>query len=88
MQSAATVSHQVAKLESLGLVSHRTSSLEGRARKAATTEEGRIMIDALNAAREQIVEALVVTWDKQDLRELVRLLRSFTDDALMWTKSR
>jgi DNA-binding MarR family transcriptional regulator len=82
-----TVSRQVAKLESLGLVSRCPSPEDGRVRAAIVTDEGRTMTRALDAARQKIIEELFAHWDTQDVRELSRLLRKFADDALGWAKS-
>lgn len=82
-----TVSRQVAKLESLGLVARCPSPEDGRVRAAIVTDEGRTMTRALDAARQKILEGMFAQWDPEDVRELSRLLRKFADDALEWTRS-
>lgn len=82
-----TVSRQVAKLESLGLVARCPSPEDGRVRAAVITDQGRVITEALDAARQKIIEGLLADWDKEDVRELVRLLRRFADDALEWVKT-
>ena len=82
-----TVSRQVAKLESLGLVTRRANADDGRVREALVTEKGKAMIATLDAAREKMVTGLFADWDRQDVSELVRLLRRFADDALRFTRS-
>ncbi|MGF6535718.1 DNA-binding MarR family transcriptional regulator [Paraburkholderia sp. GAS33] len=82
-----TVSRQIAKLESLGLIARCPSPEDGRVRAAVITDQGRAITTALDAARQKIVEGLLADWDKEDVRDLVRLLRRFADDALGWVKT-
>jgi DNA-binding MarR family transcriptional regulator len=82
-----TVSRQIAKLESLGLVARCPSPEDGRVRAAIITDQGRTITDALDAARQKIIEGLLEDWDKDDVRNLVRLLRRSADDALGWVKT-
>jgi DNA-binding MarR family transcriptional regulator len=77
-----TVSRQVAKLESLGLVSRRASRNDKRVCEATVTAKGRAMTDALDAARERIASTLLADWSKKDLQDLARLMRRFADDLL------
>ena len=74
-----TVSRQVAKLESLGLVERRGSAADRRVREAAITPKGRAMTDLVDAARERIIRAILAPWDARDVDELVRLMRKFAD---------
>lgn len=74
-----TVSRQVAKLESLGLVKRRESAADRRLREAAVTPKGKAMTDRLDAARLRLGRAIFATWDERDIDELVRLLRKFAD---------
>jgi DNA-binding MarR family transcriptional regulator len=82
-----TVSRQIAKLESLGLVARCPSPEDGRVRAAVITDQGRAITEALDAARQKIIEGLLADWDKEDVRDLVRLVRRFADDALEWVKT-
>ncbi|MFZ6875751.1 MarR family winged helix-turn-helix transcriptional regulator [Undibacterium sp. Di27W] len=79
-----TVSRQIAKLESLDLVSRCPSPQDGRVKAAIITEQGRVMTDAIDSARQKIIEKMLSDWKKEDVRELARLLRHFADDALAW----
>jgi DNA-binding MarR family transcriptional regulator len=74
-----TVSRQVAKLESLGLVKRQASAGDRRVREAAVTAKGKAMTDLVDAARERIGRAIFATWDAHDIDELVRLMRKFAD---------
>jgi DNA-binding MarR family transcriptional regulator len=69
-----TVSREVAKLESLGLVARCPSPEDGRVRAAIVTDEGRAMTQALDAARQKIIEGLFADWETRDVRELSRAL--------------
>lgn len=74
-----TVSRQVARLESLGLVERRAGAADRRVREAVVTAKGKAMTDRVDAARERIGRAVFERWDAQDFDELVRLMRKFAD---------
>jgi len=74
-----TVSRQVAKLESLGLVERQGSSADRRVREAVIAPRGEAMIHLVDAARERIGRAIFKTWDPNDIDDLVRLMRKFAD---------
>ena len=74
-----TVSRQVAKLESLGLVERRGSASDRRVREAVVTPRGKAMTNRVDAARERIGRAIFATWDAQEIDDLVRLMRKFAD---------
>lgn len=74
-----TVSRQVARLESLGLVKRRGSAADRRVREAAITPKGKAMTDLVDTARERIGRAIFRTWEASELDELVRLMRRFAD---------
>jgi DNA-binding MarR family transcriptional regulator len=75
-----TVSRQVAKLESLGLVTRRPNAADRRIREAVVTDKGRAMAEALDAARTRLAGPILARWSEQDLADLTRLLRRFADD--------
>jgi DNA-binding MarR family transcriptional regulator len=74
-----TVSRQVAKLESLGLVERQAGATDRRVRQAIVTPKGKAMTDAVDAARERIGRAIFAAWDDREVDELVRLMRKFAD---------
>jgi len=74
-----TVSRQVAKLDSLGLIERRVSDTDARVRVASVTPKGKAMTDALDEARKKMARALFKSWDKQDFDNLVRLMRRLAD---------
>src|SRR5271155_3941818 len=82
-----TVSRQVAKLESLGLVARRTSPADRRVNEAVVTDKGRAMTDVIDAARERLVGSILAPWSDQDLEDLTRLLRRFADDMTAGTSN-
>ena len=82
-----TVSRQVAKLESLGLVARRTSPGDRRVNEAVVTDKGRTMTDAIDAARERLAASILAAWSEQDLDDLTRLLRRFADDMMTGTSN-
>jgi DNA-binding MarR family transcriptional regulator len=74
-----TVSRQVAKLESLGLIERRAAAVDRRISEATVTSKGKAMTDAVDKARERLVGAMFATWDDHDVEELVRLMRKFAE---------
>ena len=77
-----TVSRQVAKLESLGLVKRQESTADRRVREAVVTPQGKAMTHRVDQARERIGRAIFESWDQKDIADLVRLLRRFADALL------
>ena len=74
-----TVSRQVAKLESLGLVERREGAADRRVREAVITARGREVIDRIDAARERLASGILASWDERDLDDLARLMRKLAD---------
>jgi DNA-binding MarR family transcriptional regulator len=74
-----TVSRQVAKLESVGLVERRAGVADRRVHEAVVTSKGKAMTDRIDAARERIGRDIFETWDTHEIDELVRLMRKFAD---------
>jgi DNA-binding MarR family transcriptional regulator len=74
-----TVSRQVAKLESLGLVKRQAAAADRRVSEATVTAKGKAMTDAVDRARERLGRAIFANWDERDVAELVRLMRKFAD---------
>ena len=74
-----TVSRQVAKLESLGLVARQESLADRRVREAVVTPSGKAMTDLVDAARDRIVRGIFANWEMNEIDELVRLMRKFAD---------
>ncbi len=75
-----TVSRQVAKLESLGLIARQDSPADRRVRQAVVTAKGKAMTDRVDTARDRILDAVFEHWNERDLQNLVRLMRKFADD--------
>ena len=75
-----TVSRQVAKLESLGLVDRHDSATDRRVRQAVVTKKGKAMTDRVDAARERMGLAIFANWEGQDVEDFVRLITKFAED--------
>ena len=82
-----TVSRQIAKLESLGLVGRQVNARDARIKEAVITEPGRVMTRALDRAREKVMTSVLADWDKTDVVDLARLLRRLADDGLEFVKA-
>ena len=74
-----TVSRQVARLETLGLVRRHASKADRRVSEATITPAGKAMTDAVDRARERIVGGMFASWDDRDIEDLVRLMRKLAD---------
>jgi DNA-binding MarR family transcriptional regulator len=74
-----TVSRQVAKLESLGLVGRTDRVTDRRVSEATLTAQGRRVAARIDLARDRLLEALFQGWSGGEVEQLVRLLRRFAD---------
>ncbi len=82
-----TVSRQISKLESLGLVARQADRADARITNAAITRKGEAMTRALDRAREKRMSLLLAEWDAEEIADLARLLRRLADDALRFVRS-
>jgi DNA-binding MarR family transcriptional regulator len=80
-----TVSREVAKLESLGLVKRGSARTDRRVREAVITAKGREMTNVIDKARDRILTAMLAGWSREDIATLARLLRQLADSALALT---
>ncbi|MFN7040144.1 MAG: MarR family winged helix-turn-helix transcriptional regulator [Acidovorax temperans] len=76
-----TVSRQVAKLESLGLVERQAGAKDRRVREAVVTTKGKAMTVRADEARLRIGRAIFAAWDPKDVEDLARLTRRFANDV-------
>ena len=72
-----TVSRQLAKLESLGLIMRVESADDRRARRAVVTPKGRTMSRRIDAARERMFRSIFSDWAPGEVSELTRLMGKF-----------
>ena len=77
-----TISRQVAKLESLGLVEREAAETDKRVREAVITAKGREMTRAIDKARDRILTTMLADWSPEDITQLALLLRQLADSAL------
>lgn len=74
-----TVSRQVAKLETLGLILRQAGASDRRVRESVITAKGKVMTDRIDDARENMGRLIFASWDEDDVDHLVRLMRKFAD---------
>lgn len=74
-----TVSRQLAKLGSLGLVERCESAADRRVRAARLTEAGHKVVQAISAARNRLLTRALAGWSDADLRALAGLNRRLAD---------
>jgi DNA-binding MarR family transcriptional regulator len=72
-----TVSRQLAKLESLDLISRRGAPPDRRVRTAALTDAGDAMVRAIAAARTRLLSSALADWSDADFESLAALNRRF-----------
>jgi DNA-binding MarR family transcriptional regulator len=72
-----TVSRQLAKLESLGLVTRVESPDDRRTRRAVVTAEGQMTGERIDAARVRMFRAIFSDWPPEEVTELTRLMGKF-----------
>lgn len=77
-----TVSRQVGKLESLGLVERTPCPTDRRVTQSVLTPAGCRVIAAIDAARERIAAPILERWSDEDFDQLTRLMRRFVDDLM------
>lgn len=77
-----TVSRQMAKLESRGLVEREAAQDDKRMREAVITRKGRKMTNAIDKARDRILTGMLSEWSHKDIATLAHLLRQLADSAL------
>lgn len=77
-----TVSRQLAKLETLGLIWRPQAQGDARTRPAALTPQGEAIAEAIKSARRRLLSKALVDWSAADRRTLVRLNRRFVDSLL------
>ena len=82
-----TVSRQVAKLESLGLVGRRANAQDARIKEAVISDRGRVMTRAIDGAREKVFLRLLEGWEREEVTELARLMRKLADRGLDFVKA-
>ena len=75
-----TVSRQVSKVKSLGLARRQGGAEDRRVREAIVTPRGKVMTDAVDAAREWLGRVTRAKWEERDFEGLARLLRKFATD--------
>ncbi len=72
-----TVSRQLAKLETLGLIVREADQADRRVRMAVVTAKGKAMTDRIDAARQRVGLAAFAGWEVRELDELARLMSKF-----------
>lgn len=82
-----TISRQLAKLESLGLIARPVGGADRRVRAAALTRAGDKIVRAISAARRRLLSRALANWTPEDRAALAKLNRRFVD-ALAQTSGR
>lgn len=72
-----TVSRQVARLESLGLVKRREKANDLRVHEVVVSRSGKAMAERVSAARERVAAAVFESWDPKEVTVLALLMRRF-----------
>lgn len=83
-----TVSRQLAKLESLGLIERCESRADRRTRAARLTGEGKRMVRAITLARRRLLSEALADWSEADRAALADLNRRFADALIGFARER
>ena len=75
-----TVSRQVAKMETLGLITRQANASDRRVREAVVTAQGKAMTARIDEARNRIAQGIFSRWENEDIVGLARLMRRVADD--------
>ena len=74
-----TVSRQLAKLESLGLILRPQGAADRRVREARVTSEGEAIVKSIVQARHRLLARALADWSEADVMALAGLSRRFAD---------
>lgn len=74
-----TVSRQVSRLERMELVIRHENSEDRRMREAVVSPKGKAVTDQLDQARGRMARDIFKDWSKDDVSQLVRLMRRFAE---------
>lgn len=74
-----TISRQLAKLESMGMVMRHENAEDRRMREAVVSAKGKVVTDRLDQARERLAREIFQDWTAEDITDLVRLMRKFAE---------
>ncbi len=81
-----TVSRQLAKLESLHLISREDGAGDRRTRLASLTAAGEAAVRAIIAARRRLLSKVLICWSAADLAALAKLTLRFADELHLQAK--
>ncbi len=74
-----TISRQLSKLESLGLIARQGDGADRRVRTVSLTALGDGIAQAVTAARQRLLAGALGDWSAHDLAQLADLNRRFVD---------
>lgn len=77
-----TVSRQLAKLDSLGLIERREGAGDRRRNAARLTRAGAGVVRRISAARRRLLDRALADWSEADRAALAGLVRRFADALL------
>jgi DNA-binding MarR family transcriptional regulator len=80
-----TVSRQLAKLDSLGLIERSAGEEDRRKTAAGLTAKGRKIVQAITAARRRLLGRALASWSATDLKTLAEINRRFADALIAGT---
>ena len=83
-----TVSRQLAKLESLGLVARCPDGADRRRSMARLTDAGRARVRAIAVARRRLLGQALVEWSAADRATLAKLTRRLADTLAAYARER
>jgi DNA-binding MarR family transcriptional regulator len=82
-----TISRQLAKLESLGLIARSESPEDRRRNAAALTAAGKKIVRAITAARRRLLSRALADWSEADRAQLAAMNRRFADTLIGFARA-
>ncbi|MEW5561302.1 MarR family transcriptional regulator [Enterobacter asburiae] len=76
-----TVSRQVKKLQEQGLALKQPAERDKRISEVTLSEQGKALTNAIDGARQKLMNAIFAEWPEEDVKALFRLVRQYAESV-------
>lgn len=76
-----TVSRQVKKLQEQGLALKQPAERDKRISEVTLSEQGKALTNAIDGARQKMMNAIFADWPEEDVKALFRLVRQYAESV-------
>lgn len=76
-----TVSRQVKKLQEQGLALKQPAERDKRISEVTLAEQGKALTNAIDGARQKMMNAIFADWPEEDVKALFRLVRQYAESV-------